>query len=61
MSAEPYKTYQCFFCGFIYDEAKGLPDEGIPAGTRWADIPDDWFCPDCGVGKTDFGEEMSSL
>ncbi len=41
-------------CGFIYDEALGLPEEGIPAGTRWEDIPADWVCPDCGVGKIDF-------
>ena len=48
------KTYQCIVCGFIYDEAKGLPDEGIPAGTRWADIPASWACPDCGIAKADF-------
>ncbi len=48
------KTYQCVICGFIYDEAKGLPEEGIPAGTLWADVPDGWLCPDCGVGKSDF-------
>ena len=40
-------------CGFIYDEA-GLPEEGIAPGTRWEDIPDDWQCPECGVGKDDF-------
>mgnify|MGYP002133841979 FL=1 len=48
------KTYQCIVCGFIYDEAQGLPAEGIPAGTKWADVPDTWMCPDCGVGKADF-------
>ncbi|WP_275099028.1 rubredoxin [Sedimenticola hydrogenitrophicus] len=48
------KKYQCVVCDFIYDEAKGLPEEGIPAGTRWADIPDDWECPDCGSSKADF-------
>ena len=52
--AEPYKTYQCGTCGFIYDEAEGLPEEGIPAGTRWADIPDDWKCPDCEMAKAQF-------
>ena len=41
-------------CGFIYDEAEGLPAEGIAPGTRWEDIPDDWRCPDCGVAKGDF-------
>jgi len=48
------KTYQCIVCGFIYDEAAGLPHEGIAAGTRWDDIPTDWECPDCGVAKADF-------
>jgi len=43
------KTWQCVVCGFIYDEAKGIPKDGIPAGTRWEDIPADWSCPDCGV------------
>ena len=41
-------------CGFIYDEALGLPHEGIAAGTKWGDIADDWLCPDCGVAKSDF-------
>ena len=46
--------WQCIVCGFIYDEEKGLPEEGIKPGTKWEDIPDDWMCPDCGVGKSDF-------
>ena len=41
-------------CGLIYDEASGWPDDGIPAGTPWAAVPDDWLCPDCGVSKADF-------
>ncbi|ACL73496.1 RubB protein [Thioalkalivibrio sulfidiphilus HL-EbGr7] len=53
------KTYQCVICGFIYDESKGLPDEGIPPGTRWDDVPADWTCPECGAGKDDF--EMVEL
>jgi rubredoxin len=44
----------CTVCGFIYDEEKGLPEEGIMPGTRWDDIPDDWRCPECSVGKEDF-------
>ncbi len=48
------KTYECAICGWIYDEAKGCPEEGIPAGTRWEDVPDDWHCPVCGAGKDDF-------
>ena len=46
--------WQCIVCGFIYDEAEGWPEEGIAPGTRWEDVPDDWECPDCGVGKDDF-------
>lgn len=48
------KKYKCIVCDFIYDEARGLPDEGIPAGTRWEEIPDEWVCPDCGASKSDF-------
>jgi len=48
------KTYQCIVCGYIYDEAAGLPDHGIAPGTRWADVPADFECPDCGVAKADF-------
>jgi rubredoxin len=48
------KRYLCDVCGLIYDEEKGLPDEGIVPGTRWEDIPDDWVCPDCGATKDAF-------
>ncbi len=48
------KKWLCIICGLIYDEAKGWPADGIAAGTRWEDVPDDWLCPDCGVGKADF-------
>ena len=50
----PWRTWMCVVCGFIYDEASGWPDDGIPAGTRWTDVSDGWMCPDCGVGKADF-------
>ncbi|MBW2941167.1 FAD-dependent oxidoreductase [Zhongshania aquimaris] len=46
--------WECIVCGWVYDEKVGDPDSGIAAGTRWEDIPDDWLCPDCGVGKEDF-------
>lgn len=49
-----FTTWMCVVCGFLYREADGLPDEGIAVGTRWKDVPDDWTCPDCGVGKDDF-------
>ncbi|MDF1780049.1 MAG: rubredoxin [Alcanivoracaceae bacterium] len=48
------RKWECVVCGFIYDEAEGLPEEGIPAGTAWNDVPEDWVCPDCGVSKDDF-------
>ncbi len=48
------KRYQCNICGFIYDESMGDPVRGINPGTCWQDVPDDWTCPDCRVGKEDF-------
>ena len=49
-----FRTWMCVVCGFVYDEAKGLPEEGIAPGTRWDEVPDTWTCPDCGVTKADF-------
>ena len=48
------KKYECIVCGLIYDEALGWPEDGIEPGTRWEDVPEDWLCPECGVGKEDF-------
>ncbi|MFP1682945.1 FAD-dependent oxidoreductase [Alloalcanivorax sp. C16-1] len=50
----PWRQYICLACGLIYDEEQGDPDGGLPPGTRFEDIPDDWECPLCGVGKGDF-------
>ncbi|MEU0495658.1 rubredoxin [Mycobacterium sp. NPDC006124] len=48
-------VYRCPGCDFVYDEAKGAPREGFPAGTPWDQVPDDWTCPDCAVReKIDF-------
>ncbi|HSW20949.1 MAG TPA: rubredoxin [Ramlibacter sp.] len=44
----------CVICGFVYDEALGLPEEGIAPATRWCDVPDAWGCPDCGATKAEF-------
>jgi rubredoxin len=44
----------CSSCGFIYDPEEGDPDGGIPPGTAFDEIPDDWFCPVCGARKRDF-------
>jgi rubredoxin len=54
MAEAPYQLWQCMTCGEIYDEAAGLPGEGIAPGTRFADLPDDWICPACGTAKKDF-------
>lgn len=48
------KKYVCNVCGYIYDPAVGDPESGIAAGTSFADLPADWVCPECGVGKEDF-------
>jgi|GEM_PF-154420 rubredoxin len=48
------RKWQCMICSFIYEEELGLPEDGIAPGTSWDEIPDDWMCPDCGVGKEDF-------
>ena len=47
--------WECIVCGYIYDPAQGDPDAGIPPGTPFEELPDDWVCPDCGAGKDMFG------
>ena len=51
--------YVCDLCGYVYDEAVGDPDNGIAAGTAWADVPEDWVCPLCGAGKDEFSVEQT--
>lgn len=51
---DPMKTWMCLICGYVYDEREGAPAAGIPPGTRWADVPLSFRCPDCGAGKEDF-------
>lgn len=51
--AVPMEKYECP-CGYIYDPEAGDPDGGIAPGTKWEDIPDDWVCPVCGLGKDAF-------
>ena len=48
------KKYECEPCGYIYDPTAGDPDGGIAPGTAFEDIPDDWVCPICGLGKDVF-------
>lgn len=47
-------SYECIACGYIYEPADGDPFGSIPPGTSFADLPDDWVCPDCGLGKEEF-------
>lgn len=44
----------CTVCNYIYDEKEGDPDNGIPAGTPFSELPEDWVCPLCGAGKSEF-------
>ncbi len=53
------KKYVCTVCGYVYDEAAGIPDSGIAPGTKWEDIPDDWTCPLCGATKGEFKEQTA--
>jgi len=53
-------TFRCPGCDYVYDETKGAPREGFPAGTPFSEIPEDWSCPDCAVReKVDFEAEAS--
>jgi Rubredoxin len=49
--------YVCSLCGYVYDEEIGIPEEGIAAGTKWEDIPDDFVCPMCGADKSMFEKQ----
>jgi rubredoxin len=50
------KKFRCLACGYIYDPAKGDHEADIPPGTAFEDLPEDWVCPACGVGKDMFEE-----
>ena len=49
-------NYECV-CGYVYEESKGEPDSGIEPGTKWEDVPEDFVCPVCGVGKDEFTKQ----
>lgn len=49
-----YRNWMCIICGWVYEEAIGSAEDGLPPGTRWEDVPEDWVCPDCGASKDDF-------
>ena len=46
--------WECMVCGYVYDPAKGDPDNGVAPGTPFEDLPDDWVCPECGADKSMF-------
>ncbi len=48
--------YECDVCGYVYDPAVGDPDNGVAPGTAFANLPNDWECPLCGVGKDEFSK-----
>ncbi len=51
------KKYVCDACGWVYDEEEGYPEGDIAPGTKFEDLPEDFVCPLCGVGKELFSEE----
>lgn len=51
------EKWECSVCGYVYDPKEGDPENEIDPGTSFEDLPDDWFCPNCGVGK-EFFEKM---
>jgi rubredoxin len=51
------RKYQCSVCGYVYDEAAGIPEKGIAPGTKWEDIPDDFVCPVCSAPRSMFKPE----
>lgn len=51
------EKYVCTVCGYIYDEAIGDPDNGVSAGTKFEDVPEDWVCPLCSVPKSNFEKQ----
>jgi rubredoxin len=46
--------WECTSCGYVYDPSEGDPDAGVAPGTQFEQLPDDWVCPQCGVGKEMF-------
>ena len=55
------KKYVCEPCGYEYDPAVGDPDNGIAPGTAFEDLPEDWVCPICGMGKEEFVEAQVNM
>lgn len=51
------EKYVCQVCGYVYDPEQGDPESDIPAGTTFENLPEDWVCPVCGAGKSEFEKE----
>jgi len=51
--------WECTACGYVYDPAVGDPENGVAPGTSFEDLPEDWACPQCGVGK-EFFQKLSA-
>ena len=49
--------YVCSVCGYVYDEEAGDEEHGIAPGTKFEDLPEDFTCPLCGVGKDSFSAQ----
>lgn len=54
MAEKSYDKFKCKVCGWIYDPDKGYPEQNVAKNTPFEDLPDDWTCPNCGVGKDEF-------
>jgi len=54
LAREDGDRWRCRVCGYVYDPRDGDPENGVPAGTSFADLPEDWVCPVCGAGKDAF-------
>jgi rubredoxin len=59
VSNPDFKTWMCLTCGWLYNEEQGDSAHGLAPGTRWAEVPMNWCCPECGARKDDF--EMVAL
>ena len=51
------EKYVCSVCGYVYNPEKGDPNNGVPAGTKFEDLPEDWSCPVCGAAKSQFEKQ----
>jgi len=53
-STEKMEKYRCRVCNYVYDPYLGSPEHGYLPGTKFQELPPDWRCPECGVGKNEF-------